>query len=108
MNVKIKNQDLRFKITEEELSTLLAGHLVHTKADMLDKTLVASINPAGRSEGMEAKLVLDESEAYLNLLVPSAQLQALSDMGANRDGLKQKTDTLSITLQVDMPEACHT
>jgi hypothetical protein len=29
-------------------------------------------------------------------------------MGANRDGLKQKTDNLSITLQVDMPEACHT
>jgi len=108
MNVRIKNQNIRFKITKEELSMLLEGHIIHTKVELLDKTLVISINPTGSGKVMEPKLVLDQSEAYLNLLVSSAQLQTLSDMGVNRDGLKQKTSNLSITLQVDMPEACHT
>ena len=108
MNVRIKDQNLRFKITKEELSALLAGHLVHAKIEFLNKTLVTNINPAARSEEMEVKLVLNENEAYLNLLVSIGQLQMLSNMGANRDGLKQKTNKLSITLQVDMPEACHT
>ena len=110
MNVRIKNQNLRFKISEEELSVLLSKHPVHAKVDLLDKTLVVSINPAGQSEALEPKLVLDKSEAYLSLSlsVSPAQLQALSDTQPSRDGLKQKSGDISVTLQVDMPEACHT
>lgn len=107
MNVRIKEQNLRFKISEEELDALLDKHPVHAKVKLLDKTLVATINPTGHGEFMEPKLVLDASEAYLNLLISPLQLQALSDMGPSRDGLKQKTGDLFIALQVDMPEACH-
>lgn len=107
MNVRIKNQNLRFKISEEELDLLLDKHPVHAKVELLDKTLVVSINPAGKSEVLEPKLVLDKNEAYLSLSVSLEQLQALSDMQPSRDGLKQKSGELSVTLQVDMPEACH-
>ena len=107
MNIKIKDNHLRFKITDEELQALLGSHPIHTKVHVLDKTLIVIINPAGRKENMDVKLVLDEDEVYLNLLVPPKHIKMLSDMGANRDGLKEKTDQFSITLQVDMPEACH-
>ncbi len=107
MNVRIKNRNLRFKISEEELNSLLGGSPVHAKVEMLDKTLVTSINPAGSNDLMETKLILGEEEAYLNLLISHAQLQNLSDMMPDPIGLKQKTGNLSITLMVDMPEACH-
>lgn len=108
MNVKIKNKNLRFKISKEELIVLLDGHPVHTKVGLLDKTLITTINPNARGEEMTPKLVLDKSEAYLNLSISPTQVQALSDMHPCRDGLKQKAGDVSITLQVDMPEACHT
>ena len=107
MNVKIKNKNLRFKITDDELNVLLSGHAVHEKVELFDKTLVIIINPNGRGEAMEPKLVLDEREAYLNLCIPQAQLQALSDLCPDREGITQKTGDISVTLQVDMPEACH-
>ncbi len=107
MNVRIEGQSLRFKITEEELNALLDGHSVHVKVELLDKILVATINPAGRGENMEPKLVLDDNEAYLNLLISPSQVQALSDMSPSREGIRQKAGDISVTLQVDMPEACY-
>ncbi|GJL85392.1 MAG: hypothetical protein DHS20C02_11670 [Micavibrio sp.] len=103
MNVRIGEQDLRFKITEEELKTLLAGQCLHVNVGLLNKTLVATINPQGSGESMESKLVLDDSEAYLNLLIPPGKVEELSDMGRSRAGLKASSDDgLSISLQVDM------
>ncbi len=107
MNVKIEDQNLRFKISEDELKTLLGGHSVHTKIIFLDKTLVVTINPNGRGKMMEPKLILDEVEAYLNLLVSSSTMQVLSDLGKSREGLKQEVNGTSVTLQVDMKDACH-
>lgn len=107
MNVKIKNKDLRFKISGKELGMLVDGHPVLAKVELLDKTLVTTINPVDRGERMEPELVLDGNEAYLNLCVPRVQVQALSKMGPSRDGMTQKTGDVLVTLQVDMPGACH-
>ncbi len=106
MNVRIEEQNLRFKISKDELGILLNGRAVHAKVALLDKTLVVSINPNGRNEAMEPKLVLDETEAYLNLLVPPSNVQTLFDLGENRDGLQHEGNGLSVTLQVDMKGAC--
>ncbi len=107
MNVKIEEQHLRFKISEEELTTLLAGHCLHVKTGLLDKALVVTVNPQGRGKNMEPKLVLDQKDAYLNLLVPPSCVQKLFDLGKNRDGLVQEINGVSITFQVDMKDACH-
>lgn len=106
MKVKIEEKNLRFKISVEELETLLDGHCLNVKLPLLDKTLIATINPEGNGEAMESKLVSDQSEVYLNLLVPPAHIQKLSDMGASRDGLKQEVSGISINLQVDTREVC--
>lgn len=106
MNVRIEEQNLRFKISKDELGILLDGRTVHSKVALLDKTLVVSISPNGRNEVMESKLVLDKTEAYLNLLVPPSNVQTLFDLGENREGLCQEIGGLSVTLLVDMKGAC--
>lgn len=108
MNVKIQNKNLRFKISEKELHLLLNENPIHEKVELLHKTLVVSINPNGRGVAMEPKLILDEKDAYLNLCVPLTQVQELSDLCPNRDGITQEISNVSVTLQVDMPEACDT
>ena len=102
MNIKIKEQNLRFKITEDELNSLLSGHCQHVKVTMLDKTLVVVINPQGRSEAMEVKLIQDHNEVYLNIFVPPEKLQELSDIGRNRKGIETNIKNLLISLQVDV------
>lgn len=104
MNVRIEEQNLRFKITEEELKALLDGHPVHARVDLLDKAFVATINPTGRGEAMEPKLVMDDNEVYLTLLIPPARVQELSDLGRSRAGLQEEAGALSINIQVDLRE----
>ena len=102
MNVRIENQNLRFKISEKELTQLLDGHCVHTKIVLMDKTLIVCVNPTGHGAKMEGKLVLDQSEVYLNLLIPPSHIQELSDMGRSHAGLEQDIDGMAISLQVDV------
>ncbi len=102
MNVKIKDRSLQFKITEEELNTLLKGQCVHVESKIMDRTLVVTINPRGRESIMTSKLVIDDGDVYLNLLLPPQKIQDLSDMGRSRAGLEQQVGDLSITLQVDL------
>ncbi len=104
MNVRIEEQNLRFKISEEELERLLGGHCLHVKTSLLDKTLIVTINPSGCGAAMEPKLVLDENEVYLNLLISSSSIKNLSDMGRSRGGLQQEIGGLSVKLQVDVRE----
>lgn len=102
MNVKIKDRSLQFKITEEELNTLLKGQCVHVESKIMDRTLVVTINPRSRESVMTSKLVIDDGDVYLNLLLPPQKIQDLSDMGRSRAGLEQQVGDLSITLQVDL------
>ncbi len=102
MKIRIEEQDIRFKISEDELNTLISGHCLHIKTSFLEQTLITTINPQGVGKEMEPKLVLDKREVYLNLLVPSARIQELSDIGKSRSGLQQKIDGLSVSLQVDL------
>ena len=104
MNVKIKEQDLRFKITEEELNQLLDNHCLHLKVEFPGKEFVVTINPQEQGKDMEPKLVLDQSETYLQLVVPATALQDLSEMGRSRGGLKQQIGGVSVSLQVDVRE----
>lgn len=104
MKVRIEEQNLRFKISEEDLNTLLEGHCLHVKNSLLDKTLVATINPQGQGTALEPKLILDDGEAYLNLLISPARVQELSDLGRSRVGLYEEVGGLSVSLQVDLRE----
>ncbi len=102
MNVKIKEQNLCFKISEIELNTLLKGHSVHAKVVLLGHTMVIAINPNGENDRLMTKLVLDQSEAYLNLIVSHRLLKELESKGRSREGVHQIIDDVTISLQVDV------
>ncbi len=102
MNVRLKNQNIRFKITQEELEKLLIGDCLHIDLNLLGKNLIALINPKGLSDIMESKLAVDERDIYISLIVPPDHVQKLADMGRSKEGLQQKIGNLTITLQVDL------
>jgi hypothetical protein len=102
MNIKIENQKLRFKITEDELAKLCAGHCLNTQVNFLNKVFVTVINPQGLTKGMDARLVCDEGDTYLTLFVSPDQTQELSDLGRSRQGIEVNIDGLTISLQVDL------
>lgn len=102
MNVKIKDKAFQFKITEEELSALLNGQCIHAEVKVMNKALVVTINPRSSESIMTSKLVIDDGDVYLTLLLPQQKVQEFSDMGRSRSGMEQQVGDLSITLQVDL------
>lgn len=102
MNVKIDNQNIRFKISERELNSLLTKKPIQTKLTLTDNAFVTTIYPADESDVVQACFVQNENETHIKLYVPSSQLQGLLDMGRSRKGLEEIVNGLSISLQVDV------
>ncbi|PCI99933.1 MAG: hypothetical protein COB14_05130 [Alphaproteobacteria bacterium] len=102
MNVRFEEQNIRFKISEEELKQLMQGHIVRVSLGLLVNSMIALINPNALGEGMEVKQVLDGDTSYITLLVPSNVLVDLHNMGKNRDGIVVQQGELSLSLQVDV------
>lgn len=107
MNVKITEKSVTFKITEEEMNDLLAGHTLEKKIPIGQSTFSMRIDPnAGdRFEDLKEaplKLVLDGAESCLMLCVTPEEIQKLSDMGRSREGLSVHADGLDVYLQVDL------
>jgi len=104
MNVRIEDQALRFKMTEQELGQLSHAHCLHVKVNFFGKEFVVSVSPKGHDKNMALKLVQDQDEVYLQLLIPPEIVQKLSDMGRSRAGVQQEVDGVSVSLQVDVRE----
>lgn len=102
MNVKIKNQNMCFKITQDELKNLYLGKKLQTKINLLKEMLIVTIDPTGTIEEMIANINLDKNKATLNLQISPEKLKELSNMGRSRDGLQQNMDGVVISLQVDI------
>ncbi len=102
MKVRIEDQDLRFKISEDELSALLSGRYLKVKTQVMDKSFVSVIASEGAGDEISLKLISGKDETCLRLLVSPARLQELSDMGRSRSGLQQEIDGVSVFLQVDV------
>ncbi|PCI57242.1 MAG: hypothetical protein COB36_02965 [Alphaproteobacteria bacterium] len=102
MNVRFEEQDIRFKISEEELKHLMQGHIVRVSLGLLVNSMTVLINPNALGEDMEVKHVLDDDTSYITLLVPSNILVDLHNMGKNRDGIEVKQGDLTLSLQVDV------
>ncbi len=93
MNVRIEDQNLRFKISEEELEILLNGGDLKAEA-----MIVAQIKPSDSGDDIS----VNNDGAGLVLNVPKPKLLELSGMGKSRDGLSVKLGDLSLSLQVDI------
>lgn len=102
MNVRFEEQNIRFKISEDELKQLMQGHLLNVSIGLLVNSMIVLINPNSLGEEMEVKQVFDGDTSYITLLVPSHVLVDLHNMGKNRDGIAVEQGELSLSLQVDM------
>lgn len=102
MNVRFEEQNVRFKVSEDELKQLRQGDILSMKLDFLGHNMTAMINPCGTHQDMEVKQVFDGDTSYLTLLVSDRRLEDLHDMGKDRDGVDVKQGALCVSLQVDV------
>ena len=91
MNIKIEEQNIRFKITEEELNQLLSGAQLEINA-----LIFVRIIPKG------SDVLVKHNNGEIVLTVPKQNLVELMDMGKSQSGLKMKQGDLSLSLQVDV------
>lgn len=102
MNVKIKDKNLCFKITEDELAELRKSKHVNTTMNLSGKNFVVTINPQGKFTEMTSRLAIDQDDAYLILSVSLEKLEELAGMGRSREGLQQEIGGVVTSLQVDV------
>ncbi len=99
MNVRIENQNARFKITQNELSALLNGDNISLN---LSHMIVVTIKPNGKCSNMKLQHVVDNRVTNLSLIISREKLTALADMGKSREGISSEQNGLLISLQVDI------
>ena len=107
MNVKIGEDSVTFKITEEELNILLSGRALEKKIMLGRGTFVVVIDPDPEPFFEDAaahplKLIHDKFETCLMFCTSKDNVQKLFDMGKNRDGLSCRADGMDVFLQVDV------
>jgi len=102
MNVKISNQNLLFKISETELVSLSRGETIEVSVNFGASVLLCSICSQRDNAPNAVGMCLDRSEAYIYLNVPMTDIQKLSNMGKNREGLAYETGQIRAVLQVDV------
>ncbi|HRK98383.1 MAG TPA: hypothetical protein PLE43_07905 [Alphaproteobacteria bacterium] len=98
MNIKFSSQSVTFKISEEELKSLI-----------VDKKLIESLLISGQKVSFaifpvqSGEMVLDLTEGFaFSLQLPNPKIQELSEMGKSRDGIFLLQDNLKIFVQVDV------
>lgn len=91
MNIRIGNQNIRFKVTEDELGQLLSGDTLE-----INSLISARIIPNG------SDILVKHNNGELILMVSKQRLLELMDMGKNREGISAQQGDLSLYLQVDV------
>lgn len=107
MNVKISQNSVTFKISEDELHHLMNGHALEQKTLIGSSEFVMVIDPEPQEffedfREKPLKLILDRSESCLMLCTTIEEIQKLNDMGKSRDGLSAHIGGIDVFLQVDL------
>jgi hypothetical protein len=97
MNVKLEEGALRFRISDEELRTLLQGYGLSVSLTIAGKTLSAFIVPGDPAAGFSPLYEQDN----IRLQVPPEKLKELERLGRSRDGIFQECGGVLVSLQVD-------
>lgn len=106
MNVKITKNSVTFKITEKELNALLTGATLEEEimVGAIHLLMIVSTTSREPSEINQTYLDLssDNAQSRLSLHTSMDEIEKLSDMGKNRDGIFVHTGNLDVSLQVDI------
>lgn len=113
MNVKISQDSVTFKISEDELHLLMRGRALEQKTLMGSGEFVMVIDPNPQEfyedfRERPLKLILDRAESRLMLCTTMDEIQKLSDMGKSRDGLSAHIGGIDVFLQVDVRQDSRT
>lgn len=103
MNVKLAEQAVRFKISEDELNALLQGQDVVEQIKFTGKDMRILICPVADDEGCGVcpELISMDDMVFVNLIIGHERLQKLYDMGRSREGIICQCGDIDVALQVD-------
>ena len=107
MKVKIFEETIVFKLAEAEMERLLADQFLETAVNIGQSHFCIAIDLNAYKEFPDYKecplrLLPDRSESCLVLYTTPEEIQKLSDMGKDRDGLSFKSGDVECRLQVDV------
>ena len=97
MNIRIQQQDLKFKITQTELEELLAGQSVQSSVSFPERDFSVCITPVDAAND----IAVSAADDGIVFQTPQSVLQKLQDIGRNREGVHHQYGNISVTLQVD-------
>ena len=103
MNVKISEEAITFKVTEEEMKTLLSGSVLKSDVRIGPDRFTIKIDPTEESDDIPPVLHPILQERALVLKTTAQTVQDLSALGKNKEGLSSiSTNGMKVVLQVDV------
>lgn len=101
MNLRLGDNSLLFKITEEELLTLIGGTPLEQTLSLPGGSISVRIEPGADRERLDP--VIDRGESPgIRLPVSHALLDRLRSLGRDRDGLQHQSGDTRVALRVDV------
>lgn len=98
MNLRISENNFRFRITPEDLETLLAGREIDQRICLGAHCFTYRIAPVTHEAGM----ALEMAVGGFCLSVPRGMLTELRDLGRSKEGLSAIQGDVGISLQLDI------
>lgn len=98
MNLRISENNLRFRITPEDLDALLAGREIDQRICLGAHCFAYRISPVTHEKDM----TLEMAAGGFCLSVPHSLLLALRDLGRSKEGLSGRQGDVGLSLQLDI------
>ena len=102
MNIKINEESIIFRITEDELNILRQESLLEKRVRFCNHYIAMVIEVSQDISDMRMILIPDRDEICFTLTISPDHLTKLFTMGRDRDGIKQILSDKTIFLQVDV------
>lgn len=98
MNVRISQNDFRFRITPQDLEMLLLGRDIDERICIGTDCFAYRISPVTRDRKMEMEMAV----SGFCLFVPRETLEVLRDLGRSKEGVSVLQDGVTLSLQIDI------
>ena len=98
MNLRIEENGFRFRITDNDLQSLLQGCDINQHVRVGRQGFSYRIAPVSDKKEM----VLEMADSGFCLYVPHKSLECLRDLGRSKEGISVRQDETEISLQVDI------
>lgn len=98
MNLRISENDFRFRITPQDLDMLLNGRDIDQRICLGAHCFGYRISPVTR----EREMKLEMAVSGFCLLVPRETLEDLRDLGRSKEGISARQGDVAISLQIDI------